>query len=121
MSVSSMADMAFARRKDVGNPDEGLRTLDRVAEERGQKPETAHHGLIGDCRHRGIRLVQPGGRRRRGPHRVDAARRLRAGLRFRLAREQLARTASHVNRRLPTARRARRRAASVPSSGTPHR
>ncbi len=41
MSVSSMADMAFARRKDVGNPDEGLRNLDRVAEERGQKPETA--------------------------------------------------------------------------------
>jgi hypothetical protein len=41
MSVSSMADMAFARRKDVGNPDEGLRDLGRVAEERGQKPETA--------------------------------------------------------------------------------
>ena len=36
-----MADMAFARRKDVGEPDEGLRSLDRVAEERGQKPETA--------------------------------------------------------------------------------
>ena len=36
-----MADMAFARRKDVGRSDEGLPNLDRVAEERGQKPETA--------------------------------------------------------------------------------
>lgn len=36
-----MADMAFARRKDVGNPNEGFRNLDHVAEERGQKPETA--------------------------------------------------------------------------------
>jgi hypothetical protein len=41
MSVSSMADMAFARRKDVGRADEGLPNLDRVAEEKGQKPETA--------------------------------------------------------------------------------
>ena len=41
MSVSTMTDIAFARRKDVGTPDKGLDNLDRVAEERGQKPETA--------------------------------------------------------------------------------
>jgi len=41
VSVSTMTDIAFARRKDVGDPEKGPDTLDKVAEERGQNPETA--------------------------------------------------------------------------------
>ena len=41
MSVSTMTDIAFARRKGVGAADRSMNNLDRVAEERGQNPETA--------------------------------------------------------------------------------
>lgn len=41
MSVISMTNLAYARRKDVSRDDKGLNTTKKVAEETGQKPSTA--------------------------------------------------------------------------------
>lgn len=41
MSISSMTDLAFARRTDVEPDGRGIQTLDEVAAEKGQKKEAA--------------------------------------------------------------------------------